>query len=70
MAIYHTEIGFLNLSQGIILGGNRGTGMDKNLYVAIESAVARAIEKVGVDALKRTSMFMSNDRKVEEKMAA
>nr|WP_278520296.1 hypothetical protein [Brucella anthropi] len=44
--------------------------MDKNLYVAIESAVARAIEKVGVDALKRTSMFMSNDRKVEEKMAA
>ncbi|MDG9793312.1 hypothetical protein [Brucella anthropi] len=44
--------------------------MDKNLYVAIESAVARAIEKVGVDGLKRTSMFMSNDRKVEEKMAA
>ncbi|EGL64427.1 hypothetical protein AGRO_2636 [Agrobacterium sp. ATCC 31749] len=38
--------------------------MDKKaIYQAIEYAVVRAVSEVGIENLKKTSMFMSNSRR-------
>lgn len=41
--------------------------MDKNaIYKAVEHAVERAFNEVGIEGFKQTSMFLSNVRRAEK----
>ena len=45
--------------------------MDRKMKAALKEAVLAAIEEVGIERFKQTSLFMSNDQsRVEMKAAA